>query len=167
MARYIGIPILLLAAVLNATVMAQLRVWQGAPDLVFLLVVSWALLSDYRDALLWAVIGGVLLDLFSIAPLGTSALGLVVIVFASTSLFGQITRHNLVVPPLVVAAGTPIYHLAALGVLWMVDRQVPLGRALLYATLPTTIYNLIFILPVFRLVGLIHTWLTPRRVRLE
>jgi rod shape-determining protein MreD len=167
MARYIGIPILLLAAVLNATVMAQLRIWQGAPDLVFLLVVSWALLSNYRDALLWAVIGGVLLDLFSIAPLGTSALGLVVIVFLSDSMFGQITRHNLVVPPLVVAAGTLIYHLVALGVLWMVDRQVPLGRALLYATLPTTIYNLIFILPVFRLVGLVHGWLTPRRVRLE
>jgi rod shape-determining protein MreD len=167
MARYIGIPILLVAAVLNATVMAQFRVWQGAPDLVFLLVVSWALLANFRDALLWAVIGGVLQDLLSIAPLGTSALGLVVIVFVSDTLFGQISRNNLVVPPLVVAAGTLIYHLAALGVLWLVDIQVPVGRGLLYATLPTLIYNLLFILPVFRLVGLVHSWLSPRRVRLE
>lgn len=167
MARYIGIPILFLAAVLNATVMAQFRIWQGAPDLVFLLVVSWALLSNFRDALLWAVIGGVLQDLLSMAPLGTSALGLVVTVFVADSVFGQISRHNLVVPPLVAAAGTLICHFATLGVLWMVDIQIPLERGLLYATLPTLIYNLIFILPVFRLVGLVQNWLSPRRVRLE
>jgi hypothetical protein len=29
------------------------------------------------------------------------------------------------------------------------------------------IYNLVLILPVYRGVGLMHQWLTPRRVRLE
>ena len=43
MGNYIGIPILILAAILNATVMPELRVGGGAPDLVFLLVVSSAL----------------------------------------------------------------------------------------------------------------------------
>jgi rod shape-determining protein MreD len=167
MGRYIGIPLLILAAILDATLMAELRIGGGAPDLVFLLVVSWALLSSVQEAMLWAVIGGVLKDALSLAPLGTSALGMVVVVFVADSLFGDVRRNNLVIPPVLAAAGTVIYHLGILVVLGLVGYGVPMGEGLLYVTLPTVIYNLILILPVFRLAGLIHRWLTPRRVRLE
>jgi rod shape-determining protein MreD len=167
MARYVGIPILLLAAVFNATMMAELRVWQGAPDLVFLLVVSWALLAGPRDALVWAVIGSVFQDALSLVPLGTSALGMVLVIILIDFTAGQVSRRNFVVPLLVVLAGTPIYHLAIWGVLWMLDQSVPFGSAVIYVTIPTLVYHLIFILPVFRAIGLIHRWLTPRRVALE
>lgn len=167
MARYVGIPILLLAAVLNATVMAEFRIGGGAPDLVFLIVVSWALLAGVQDALLWAIIGGVMQDWFSVAPLGASALGLVIVTFTADSLFGQIQRGNVIIPPLVAAAGTVVYHLGIIAALRTVDITVPLGEGLLYVTLPTMIFNGLVMLPVFRTVGLIHTWLTPRRVHLE
>ena len=167
MTRYVGIPILILAAILNATVMAQFRIGNGAPDLVFLLVVSWALLVDLRDGLFWAVVGGLMQDVFSIAPLGTSALGLVLVVFGADVAFGQISRRNLLIPPVVALVGTVIYHLGSLFVLQMVDVSVPLQRGLLYVTLPTVVYNALLIIPVFRFVGQIHFWLTPRRVRLE
>ncbi len=167
MARYLGIPILLLAAILNATVMSQIRIGGGAPDLVFLIVVSWALLAGVQEALVWAIIGGVMQDWFSIAPLGASALGLVIVAFAADSLFGQIQRDNMIIPPLVAAAGTVIYHLGILAALRMVNITVPLGEGLLYVTLPTVVYNGLVMLPVFRVIGLIHVWVTPRRVRLE
>ncbi len=167
MARYLGIPVLLLAAMLNATLMAEFRLAHGAPDLVFLLVVSWALLAETRDALFWAVVGGVLQDLFSIAPLGTSALGLVVVVALADALFGQISPRNLLIPLLVAAVGTLIDHLLILFTLRATGIFVPLQRGLLYVTVPTLLYNLLLILPVFYVVGRVHGWLTPRRVRLD
>ncbi len=167
MTRYIGIPILIIAALLNATVMAELRIGNGGPDLVFMLVISWALLVDLRDAMYWAVIGGVLQDMFSIAPLGTSALGLVIVAFVADLLFGQISRRNVLIPPLVAAAGTVIYHLSTLLALQIVNIDVPLGRGLLYVTLPTVVFNTLLIVPVFRGLGQLHFWLTPRRIRLE
>jgi rod shape-determining protein MreD len=167
MARYIGIPILALAAIMNAAVMSRLQIGGGAPDLVFLVVVSWALLADVRDAMLWAVIGGVMQDWMSITPLGASALGLVVVVFVADSLFGQVQRGNLLIPPLVAGAGTVIYHLGILIGLRLVGHAVPVTLGLAYVTLPTAIYNVILSLPVFRVVGLIYGWLSPRRVRLE
>lgn len=91
MSNYIGIPILLLAALLNSTLMAEFRIGGGAPDLVFLLVVSWALLGDVEEALTWAVIGGVMQDLLSVAPLGTSSLGLVIVAFGADTVFGEIS----------------------------------------------------------------------------
>lgn len=167
MARYIGIPILALAAILNATVMAEIRVGNGAPDLVFLLVISWALLVSVQDAMVWAVIGGVFQDVFSVAPLGTSALGLVIVAFLADTVFGEVSRRNLLIPPLVAAVGTLIYHAGVLVALQMALIAVPVGTGLLYVTLPTMVFNTILILPVFRLVGQVHYWLTPRRVRLD
>ena len=167
MGRYLGIPLLVIAALLNATVMVELRVGNGAPDLVLLLVVSWALLADVREALFWAVVGGVMQDLFSVAPLGASSLGLVLIAFAADTAFGDVRRTNVLIPPLVAVAGTVIYHIGLFGILRMSGYPVPFGLAIGYVTLPAMIYNGIAILPVFRAMGLLHDWLTPRRVRLE
>lgn len=167
MTRYIGLPILLLAAVLNASVMPEMRLSGGAPDLVFMVVVSWALLADVNEALLWAVFGGVMQDTLSIAPLGTSALGLVVVAFMADALFGDVRRTNPIVPPLVMGLGTVLYHATLLLVLRLTGHPVPLGDALATVTLPTLIYHVLLSVPVFRAMGLVHNWLTPRRVRLE
>lgn len=167
MTRYIGLPILLLAAVLDASVMPQMRLGGGAPDLVYLIVVSWALLANVNDALLWAVFGGVMQDTLSVAPLGTSALGLVIVAFVADALFGDVRRTNLLIPPLVMGLGTLLYHGADLLVLRLAGHPVPLGDALATVTLPTLIYHVLLSVPVFRTVGLLHDWLTPRRVRLE
>jgi rod shape-determining protein MreD len=167
MGRYVGFPLLLIAALLNATVVAELRIGNGAPDLVLLLVISWALLADVREAMFWAVVGGVMQDMLSVAPLGASSLGLVIVAFAADTAFGDVRRSNVLIPPLVALVGTVIYHLGLIAVLQLVGYGVPFGTAMTYVTFPAMIYNAILIIPVFRLTGLLHVWLTPRRVRLE
>jgi rod shape-determining protein MreD len=165
--RYVGIPVLILAAILDVTLMAQFRIGGGAPDLVFMLVVSWALLSTLQEALVWAVVGGVVKDALSVAPLGTSALGMVIVVFLVDSLFGTVRRNNLLIPLPVIAIGTVIYHLVILAVLQIVGYGLSVGEGFVFVTLPTMVYNTILILPVFRTMGLVQQWLAPRRVRLE
>lgn len=168
MSNYIGIPILLLAAVINATIMPELRLGNGAADLVFLMVVSWALLSDVRDGLLWAVVGGAMQDLLSVAPLGVSALGLAIVVFVASAVFGQVSRGNLLIPLAVAAVGTPVYNMITLGLLRMLGLSaVGLGQGLIYVTFPATILNLLLIVPVFRLMGALHGKAYPLRTRIE
>ncbi|MBN1679751.1 MAG: rod shape-determining protein MreD [Anaerolineae bacterium] len=167
MTRYIGIPVLMIAALLNATVMTEIRIGGGAPDLVFLLVVSWAMLSDLRDALTWSVVGGLFQDWLSVAPLGTSALGLVIVAFVADSVFGRVHHHNILIPPLVAAAGTVVYHLSIIFVLRLTGTAVPLGLGLFYVTISTVIYNTIMIVPVFRVVGAVYRTFQPRRTGLE
>ncbi len=168
MANYIGIPLLLIAAVINATIMPELRLGNGAADLVLLMVISWALLADVRDALLWAVIGGVLQDLLSIAPPGTSALGLAIVAFAADAVFGNVSRGNLLVPVLVAAVGTVVYQMITLLLLRTLGLSaVGIGQGLLYVTLPATILNVLLILPVYRLMGAVHRRTFPARARIE
>ncbi|NDJ74917.1 MAG: rod shape-determining protein MreD [Chloroflexi bacterium] len=163
----LGIPLLIFAAVLNTTLMPEFRLGNGAPDLVFMLVVSWALLADVRQGLFWAVVGGVLQDMLSVAPLGASALGLVLVAYGADATFGDVHRRNLIIPPLVAAVGTVLYHISLLIVLELDGIDIALGQALFYVTLPTVIYNSVLIVPIFRLLGVVHLWLQPRRVRLE
>ncbi len=167
MANYIGVPILILAALLNAAVMPELRIGGGAPDMVFLFVLAWAMMADVREALIWAIIGGVLQDVFSIVPLGTSALGLVVVAFMAGTFLGRVSRNNFIVPPLAAGAGTVICHLSVLLVMGAVGMSVPLFRGLFYVTVPTMLYNVVLIFPVFRMMDTVYRWLHPHRTRLE
>jgi rod shape-determining protein MreD len=168
LSTYVAIPVLALAAVLNATVMAEFRLGGGAPDLVFMLVVSWALLADPRTAFGWAVLGGIMQDSLSVAPLGTSSLGLVIVVFLADAIFGQRQRINLLYPLLVAAGGTVIYHLCIMAVLRVMEGiTVPMGSGLFYVTVPTVIYNSILIVPVYRMVAVVYRGFQPQRPRVE
>ena len=74
MSLQIGAPLLILAALLQASVLPTLRISGGQPDLVVIITLAWALLDDGVEAALWAVVGGLALDLFSGAPMGFSTL---------------------------------------------------------------------------------------------
>ncbi|HLA45125.1 MAG TPA: rod shape-determining protein MreD, partial [Aggregatilineales bacterium] len=77
---YIGFPLLLLAAIIDASVLVQIRYLNGQPALLLMLVISWALLNDLPESLPWAVMGGIFADLLSVSLLGTSSLALVMAV---------------------------------------------------------------------------------------
>ena len=128
----------------------------------------WALLSDLPSALVWAVVGGVMQDLLSVAPVGASSLGLVLVVFAIDSLIAPDDRVSLVAPPIAAMVGTALYHIVLLMVLRLFgDIAVPVGQGLFYVTLPVMIYNALLILPTLRVVAAVYRGLQPQRTRLE
>jgi cell shape-determining protein MreD len=131
MGRYIGIPLLILAAILDATLMAELRIGGGAPDLVFLLVVSWALLSTVQEAMMWAVIGGVLKDTLP-RRWGIRA-GHGDVAFAADS-FGEVRRNNLRFRNAAAGTVSTTWEFGALR-----SYGVAIGEGLRYVTLPTMI----------------------------
>lgn len=167
MSTYLGIPVLIMAAIIDAAVMPHFQIGGGSPELVFLLVMAWALLVDVREAMTWAVIGGLLRDGFSVAPLGTSALGMVMVVFLVDALFGRRDRNNTLLMLLIAVAGTAIYHVVTLLVLRLTGFYVPIGRGLLYVTLPAIFFNTLLAVPVYRVVAGVREWLAPTVRRIQ
>jgi rod shape-determining protein MreD len=158
---YIGFPVLLLAAVIDASVLVHLRYLNGQPSLLLMLVVSWALLNDVSDALPWAVMGGVLADLLSVTPTGTTSLAFSLVVLAVTSSFGRVSRRNVVFPPLAISMGTVIYQVVLIAVLILAGWEVPPGGAALRWLLPSLAYNFLGILVVFRIMGALVEFFRP------
>ncbi len=166
MTRYISLPILIIAAILQSTVIPEIRIGEGGPDLILMLVVSWTLLAGIEEGIVWALIGGIVQDLLNGTPTGTSALALVVLVFLITLAIRPVSRKNLILPPLVAAVGTVLYHLLLIVLFTVVGRPVSISYTLPYVTLPTMLFNAVLMLPVFRVMGLVYESSRPRRVTL-
>jgi rod shape-determining protein MreD len=164
--RYLALPILLIAAVLQSTIVPEIRIGNGGPDLVLMLVLSWTLLADIEEGVVWAIVGGVIQDLINGVPLGTSALALVLLAFAVNLSIRTIASNNLIIPLPVAAVGTILYHLMLFVLLAILGRRISMGYMLASVTLPTLVYNAALMLPIFRLAGWVYRASRPRRVTL-
>jgi rod shape-determining protein MreD len=160
---YLSIPILALAAVLQASVVPQIRFWDGAPDLVFLLVLGWAIHASLEESLVWALVGGILQDLLSVAPLGMSSVGMIVVVFVVNHLARQFHRVGPLLMGMLVLAGTLFQQMALWLMFAFLGFIVDFLDDFTYVVIPTMIYNFALIWPTYWLLRKIQRRFTDDR----
>lgn len=166
-AYYVGFPLLILTAVFDTTIMSLLRVWGAGPNLMLVMILSWAMLVDIRESLPWALMGGIMRDLLSITPTGVSALIFVLMIIVIDTYLPKLDWRNVIVPPVVIGLATIVYDVLVLGILVMTGRPVPELLAVIYIILPGVIENMVIVLLVFRVMGGINTFLRPSRRSLQ
>lgn len=153
----LGLPLLIVGAMLQGTVFSHLRVQDGQPDFVLLLAVSWSLLDSGPQGMVWAFTGGLFLDLFSGAPPGLSSLGLTLAAYVAGLGRGRLANEHLILPPVMIIAGTLIYHTVTLVLLVATGLQPAIwADNFRYVTLPSSLFNLAFIMPIFAALRLIY-----------
>ncbi|NDJ54343.1 MAG: rod shape-determining protein MreD, partial [Chloroflexi bacterium] len=140
MSLQLGLPLMLVAAMLQAVLLPHLRVLGGQPDLVLVIVLAWSTLDRGSEGMVWAVAGGLLLDMLSGVPLGVSSLAMVPIAFFVSLTEAQVYRTNVFLPLLLTGLGSLAYHLIYLGLLaFLVNQPVAWGDSLSYVTLPSAL----------------------------
>lgn len=164
MDAYLSVPVLAVVVIIQSTIVPEFRFGGAMPDLVYLFVLAWSLMAGFERGVTWALVGGVLQDLVSSLPLGTTALALVVVTFVVSLLVGEINPRNLIYAALIAGAGTAVMHLVTLLVLAVAGQGLPLLDTLTYVTLPGMVYNLIVMIPLYRVLGGIYLSARPRRI---
>jgi rod shape-determining protein MreD len=86
---YITIPLVTAFALLQDVLLSRVSLLGARPDLLFLAVVCWALLRGSAEGVVWAFIGGLVLDLFSGGPMGGLTLAYVVVAFLAGRQWGR------------------------------------------------------------------------------
>jgi rod shape-determining protein MreD len=124
------------------------------------------LLAGMEEGVIWAILGGVLQDLITGIPLGTTALALVIVASAANLVVGEVGPGNLIYPLIVAAVGTALYHGLLIVLFSLIGRPVEWGHTLLYVTLPTVLSNIVLSVPVFRVMGRVFKATRPRHVSL-
>lgn len=152
MGNTLSIPILLVAAIFQATFVPQIRLLGGGPDLVFLIVLSWSINTRLEDGLIWAFVGGALVDLLSAAPTGSSLLGLLFVIFLVAGLGQQVYRIGFLLLGGLAIIGTIFTQGSLLFAVALAGFRVEWNTAISYIILPTLIYNLILIWPIYWIV---------------
>lgn len=158
---WLSIPLLALAAAAQATFVPQIRILDGQPDLVFLLVMAWSIHATPQQGLAWAVVGGLFVDLLSAAPLGATTLGLALVLLMLEAVRGQLTRVSFFTYAGLVLVGSFVVKVVLLVVIALAGFSIAPVETFTRNILPGVAYNLAFMLPVYVTVRLIQRRVTP------
>jgi rod shape-determining protein MreD len=153
--------------VIQLSIIANVEIFSGRPNLLLVTVVCVALL---RGAVFAAVAGfsaGLLADTGVFGTLGFTALLLTVAGYW-TGRYGETTgRDRAHAPLLSIAVITVLYQVSALILRFILGEPAPAGQ-IFAALAPTVVLNLILTVPVYALTRRLlrpHEW-APREVRL-
>jgi rod shape-determining protein MreD len=158
---FFSIPFLTLVALLETTVLPHVRVAGAQPDLMLLVVGNWSLLRGVDDGVIWAFIGGGVLDLLSAGPITASMFALLAVslllgVDPSTGTGRRQTRQPGANPFALILSGvlaTLAFHLVLLTMLQLSGHQLDWLSAATSVVVPRLVFNLVLIPFVYRFLG--------------
>ena len=167
MGRYFSIGVLGLSAALSASFIPQFIAFvvalisnftpilndsRGQPQLVMLLVICWSIRSSLADAFVWALVGGIMLDLLSILPIGASSAALVLIVFVVNGVAQQLLRLRILLLLIMTALATVFMSAYNIIALFLLGNSYDITALIRLNLMPTLFYNLIAVLPLYAFV---------------
>lgn len=145
----------LLAVLLQSTLLGGLRLADGPLDLPLLLVIAWAVAGGAEEGLLWALLAGLATDLVSAAPFGVSALALVATVLAVRLLAGSTFTNSTFLPVIAGFVGTLAHGVVLALVVQIAGWSMPWLPTLADVILPSAILNALLITPLYWIVSAI------------
>lgn len=162
MSLYFGIPILLVAAVLQSVWVEGVQILGGRPDLVLLLTVTWAIIRGANEGAVWGFVGGIFCDLLSGGAFGMWTLALTAVGFLAGQPWVHALGPTLIRLALMSALGTLVGHGILLGTMAVLGYSIDLGRAVQTVAGPAALLN--FLLSPFAFTFLVwfHKRTQPR-----
>ena len=119
-------------------------------------LIGWALLRGPREGLLWAVAGGVCVDLLSSGPFGLATVSLVAACMLARLGHGRAFGGYMTIPLLAAFPLSLVYYGACTLLLFVSGRPIALGPALGHIILPASLYNMLVMAVLFPLLHLLH-----------
>ncbi|MGC9350015.1 MAG: rod shape-determining protein MreD [Anaerolineae bacterium] len=141
MSLYFGVPILLIAAVIQSTWLEGFRVLGGRPDLVLLLAVTWSIIRGADEGAMWGFVGGLFCDLLSGGALGLWTVSLTAVGLIAGQRWVHSLGPTVIRLALMSAFGTLVGHLILLSAMMLLDYPVDVGRALQTTAGPAALLN--------------------------
>lgn len=171
MGRYLSILVLGLSAALSASiiphaitfvvsllgsVIPMLEQTRGQLNLVMLFVLCWSVRADLTESLIWALVGGLAVDLLSVLPLGATSLVLILFAFFVNSVARQLFQIRILFLFAVTPVATIIVTLYTTFALALAGLTYDIPTVLRLVLLPSIIYNLAAVVPVYAAVRLMQ-----------
>jgi len=132
------------------------------PDLVLILIIGWIILRGLGEGLVWALIGGVSLDLVSGAPFGVFTLTTLLVALAANLSHGRVFGSSIVLPLSLTFPLSLLFNGLALLFLTLLGRPIVWSDAFFNVLLPVAIFNTAVMMLVFPLLYLLNRIMNPQ-----
>lgn len=159
---------LIACGVLGSAALAQVSLWDYLTfygvhlDLVLVLVLAWTMVRNLEEGIVWALIGGLLLDLLSGTPFGVFSIALVVVMTLATLVQTRVFGGGLVLPIIFTFPLSLIFNGLALLMLNLLGRPTIWISAFEQILLPVAGLNTGAMAVLFPLVYLLNRRLNPQ-----
>lgn len=153
---YATILLLSAVAIVQTTAMPHLTIMGVKPDLILLMVISWSLLRGAQEGVIWALVGGMGLDLLSGDPFGTSTVALVALSLLAGVGELSVFRTHLALPLIAALIATLAYDLFFLLLLYAEGRSIAWADSLIKVVLPSTLFNVLLAPFVYKALYWLH-----------
>lgn len=148
-------------ALLQTSLVPHLTVDGALPGIVLVAAVDWGILRGADEGMLWGLIGGICIGVFSSWPMGASAVALVVVTYLVSLGGSTFIRTHALLPLATVFVATIVYYLIALFILESTRHPVAWLDAVRVAVLPAAIYNAVLNIPGFWIVQRLESRVYP------
>ena len=108
---------------------------------MLLVVLLWSLVRGVDEGLMWAFLGGLIVDVLSGGPLAGTAIALLAAAYLAGQSFGERLGSQALRSMILTALGTATYHLALLIVLDWTGHTVDWAFSLTRVTVPSVVLN--------------------------
>lgn len=115
-----------------------------------------------RDGVVWAVIGGLSLDLLSGGPFGLFTLAMLVMALVASLFHGRLFGSSIILPLSLTFPLSLLFNGLALLLLNLLGRPIVWNEAFSAVLVPVAIFNTAVMLLVFPLLYMLNRWLNPQ-----
>ncbi len=167
MPRVIFAVIMIVLALLQTTVVPMGRIIGITPNLVLVALFLWSALREPREGLIWAFGIGIFIDLLTLTPLGTTALGLLPVAILGWIGRSRYFQSGLIFPLLMTMVATIVHSLTVFCLSWLLyfvnlapvgSTQLSLLTTLRLALL-SALLNAIIVPPLYLVMQLLDRWI--------
>ena len=161
MRQLIAIPIILLAVILQSSVISRVTLLSGVADLPLVMLAAWAMQDQVETAWQWAVAAGSLVGFISGMPWLIPMIAYLVVVAIAQLLQRRVWQAPLLAMFLVSFIGTLVLHILSLGSLQLTGTPLQIPDVLGLITLPAVLLNLLIAIPVYAVMRDLAGWVYP------
>jgi rod shape-determining protein MreD len=162
----ISIPLLIIIAVLQSSLLSQLRFLAGGIDLALVTVVCWSLLRP-EEGLVWAAVVGALCDFLSGGPFGATSIAFITAAFLAGQLHGRLWITSPLAIMAVTLIGTLVSQAILILFLLILNYSLDVPYSFLYIVLPTTFLNMVASVPIYLALQRLHRRTLPPMLAME
>ena len=150
----VGLVAIIVAALVQVSVLPSFSIFGVQPSLVIVLLVAWMSIRGQREALFLIPAAGFVLGLLDGEPLGLAMLALAPLVLLTEVREWRRVESDLVPALVLTVAGTLVYETTALLSLAVRGEQVSWLASVVDVLVPAAIANALLLLPVYAVIRL-------------
>jgi rod shape-determining protein MreD len=157
----VAFPLLLLAVILQSSVVSQIKLLSGYADLPLLMLGAWALQNRVKSAWHWAALGCVFLSFVSDMPLPVLVVGYFAVIYMAQTLQKRVWQAPLLAMFSVTFLSTVFIHMLSFVVLRLLGTPFVFVDVMGLITLPSLLLNMLFSIPIYAFMRELAHWVYP------